>query len=177
MKTSDQNRQHEQERERAPAASAWRRLMGAVYESVILFGVIWFADYAFSALTQFRGEPGLLRHTFQAFTALVLGAYFSFFWSSGRVSLPMKTLSLAVQTVDGRAPSLARAVARFAAALGIPVLALAAGHSLSGWLYLLLPMSWFWCLVDRDSQSLHDRLSGTRLVNKAPPAAIRSVDV
>ena len=82
-----------------------------------------------------------------------------------------------MQTVDGRAPGLVRSAGWFAAALGIPVLALAAGHSLSGWLHLLLPVSWFWCLVDRDSQSLHDRLSGTRLVNKAPPAAIRSVDV
>lgn len=173
MKTSDQICQHE----RAPAASPWRRLMGAVYEGVILFGVIWFADYAFSALTQFRGEPGLLRHAFQAFTALVLGGYFSFFWSAGRVSLPMKTLSLAVQTADGQPPGLVRSAARFAAALGIPVLALAAGHNLNGWLYALLPLSWLWCLVDRDSQSLHDRLSGTRLVNKAPPAAIRSVDV
>ena len=63
MKTSDQNRQ--QERERAPAANPWRRLMGVVYESVILFGVIWFADYAFSALTQFRGELVYHRSAFR----------------------------------------------------------------------------------------------------------------
>lgn len=151
--------------------------MGAVYESVILFGVVWFADYAFSALTQFRGEPGALRHVFQAFTALVLGAYFSFFWSEGRVSLPMKTLSLAVQTVNGQPPSLARSALRFVFAMGLPLIALAAGHLLSGWCYLLLPASWFWCLVDRDAQSLHDRLSRTRLVNQAPRPSIRSVDV
>jgi uncharacterized RDD family membrane protein YckC len=161
----------------APAATPWRRLMGITYESIILFGVIWFADYAFSALTQFRGEPGPLRHAFQAFTVIVLGSYFGFFWSNGRVSLPMKTLSLAVQTVDGRAPTPLRAVIRFALAIGLPVAALGAGHLATGWLYLLVPASWLWCLVDRDSQSLHDRLSGTRLVSRAPTAAIRSVDV
>jgi uncharacterized RDD family membrane protein YckC len=161
----------------APAATPWRRLMGITYESIILFGVIWFADYAFSAVTQFRGEPGPMRHAFQAFTVAVLGGYFGFFWSQGRVSLPMKTLSLAVQTRSGHAPTPLRAVLRFAVALGLPVLAIGAGHLVSGWLYLLVPTSWLWCLIDRDSQSLHDRLSGTRLVNQAPPQPIRSVDV
>lgn len=33
------------------AADPWRRLMGIAYEAIILFGVLWFADYAFSALT------------------------------------------------------------------------------------------------------------------------------
>jgi uncharacterized RDD family membrane protein YckC len=163
--------------DRLPAASPWRRMMGITYESIILFGVIWFADYAFSALTQFRGEPGLLRHAFQAFTVTVLGAYFGYFWSGGRVSLPMKTLSLAVQTSAGQAPSALRALLRFALALVLPVAAIGAGHLVSGWLYLLVPASWLWCLVDRDRQSLHDRLSGTRLVNRAPDSKIRSVDV
>jgi len=151
--------------------------MGITYESIILFGVIWFADYAFSALTQFKGEPGPLRHAFQAFTVLVLGGYFSFFWSGGRVSLPMKTLSLAVQTQDGGPPGTARAAFRFGAALAIPVAALAAGHLLSAWLYLLVPVSWLWCMLDRDAQALHDRIAGTRLVNQSPSKRIRSVDV
>ncbi|MEN9774358.1 MAG: hypothetical protein RL322_1428 [Pseudomonadota bacterium] len=161
----------------SPAASPWRRLMGITYESIILFGVIWFADYAFSALTQFKGEPGPLRHAFQAFTVLVLGSYFSFFWSDGRVSLPMKTLSLAVQTREGRPPGPLRAALRFGAALALPVAALAGGHLLSGWLYLLVPISWVWCMLDRDAQALHDRIAGTRLVNQTPPDRIRSVDV
>src|SRR5690606_9285611 len=38
----------------APPAHPWRRFMGFAYEAVLLFGVVWFADYAFSALTQFR---------------------------------------------------------------------------------------------------------------------------
>ena len=163
--------------DRLPAANPWRRMMGITYESIILFGVIWFANYAFSALTQFRGELGPMRHAFQAFTIAVLGVYFGFFWSKGRVSLPMKTLSLAVQTTDGRAPSGLHAVLRFSLALALPVAAIGAGHLVSGWFYLMVPASWLWCLVDRDHQSLHDRLSGTRLVNRAPDSKVRSVDV
>src|SRR5690606_16041910 len=43
------------------AADPWRRLMGAIYECVLLFGVLWFADYLFSALTRFQGEAGPMR--------------------------------------------------------------------------------------------------------------------
>ncbi|MDO4682212.1 MAG: RDD family protein [Lautropia sp.] len=75
-------------------ASTWRRLMCVVYEAIILFGVIFFFGYAFSALTQFTGAEGWLRTAFQAFMFLVLGAYFSWFWSNGRWSLPMKTIGV-----------------------------------------------------------------------------------
>lgn len=68
--------------------------MCVVYEAIILFGVIFFFGYAFSALTQFTGAEGWLRTAFQAFMFLVLGAYFSWFWSQGRWSLPMKTIGV-----------------------------------------------------------------------------------
>ena len=160
-----------------PAAGPWRRLMGIVYESIILFGVIWFADYAFSALTQFRGHPGALRTAFQLFTLGVLAAYFSYFWSDGRRSLPMKTLSLQIVTTRGQPPSPARAFARFAAAAGLWIGALAAGYYLSGWLYLLGLLPYAWTLFDRDRRALYDLIAGTRLVKRPPDARMRSVDV
>src|SRR5690606_20257979 len=85
-----------------PVADPWRRFMGIVYESIILFGVVWFADYVSSALTQFRGQPGPLRTAFQLFTLAVLAVYFCWFWSNGRRSLPMKTLSLQLLDSDAR---------------------------------------------------------------------------
>ena len=160
-----------------PAADPWRRLMGIVYESIVLFGVLWFADYAFSALTQFRGHPGPLRTAFQVFTLLVLAAYFCFFWAHGRRSLPMKTLSLQVVTRDDGPLGYGRAFARFAAAVGLWVGALAAGHYLAGWLYLLVLLPFAWTLVDRDRRALYDVIAGTRLVKRAPDARMKSVDV
>ncbi len=161
---------------RSPA-TPWRRLMGSVYEAVILFGVLWFADYAFSALTQFRGEPGPLRTAFQVFTTGVLAGYFVFFWSAGRYSLPMKTMSLGVVDRNGAPLSAPRAAVRFAAALGLPIAALAAGKLISPWLYLLLPANWIWCLIDKDRQALHDKIAGTRLVYLPFVRRARSVDV
>ncbi|MBM3405865.1 MAG: RDD family protein [Betaproteobacteria bacterium] len=162
---------------RFAAATPWRRMMAITYESIILFGVIWFADYAFSAVTQFRGEPGPLRTAFQTFTTLVLAGYFGFFWSRGRHSLPMKTIGVRVLTADDQPLSLGRALLRFAAALSMPIAVLAAGTYGSGWFFLALPLPWVWCLIDRDHQSLYDRVARTRLVHDPRPVATRSVDV
>lgn len=160
-----------------PAADPWRRLMGIAYEGIILFGVLWFADYAFSALTQFRGHPGPLRTAFQLFTLGVLAAYFTWFWSSGRRTLPMKTLALLLQSRDGGAVSPARAFARFAAASALALGALAGAHYLHPALAALLLAPCAWTLVDRDRRGLHDLMAGTRLAHVAPAKAMRSADV
>lgn len=161
----------------APAADPWRRLMGFTYEAIILFGVVWFADYAFSALTQFRGHPGALRTAFQWFTLAVLALYFTGFWSRGRRSLPMKTMSLQLQTRDGGELSPWRAFARFAAAAALAIGALAAGHFVHASLYGLLFVPYGWTLFDRDRRALHDVIAGTRLAHVDPSPALRSVDV
>jgi len=161
----------------APAADPWRRFMGFAYEAIVLFGVVWFADYAFSALTQFRGHPGALRTAFQWFTLGVLAAYFTYFWSEGRRSLPMKTMSLQLQTRAGGPVSPVQAFVRFAAVAALCVGALAAGHYLSGWLNLLVLAPFGWSLADRDRRALYDLIAGTRLVVRAPDARMRSVDV
>ncbi len=164
--------QHDPE-SRLPPASPWRRLMGICYEGIILFGVLWFADYAFSALTQFKAEPGPLRTAFQVFTLFVLAVYFTGFWSNGRRSLPMKTLSLQLRTQAGEPPGPGRSLARFAVALSMWLIALAAGYYLSGWLYLLALMPYAWVLVDRDRRALYDLVSGTRLVTETSVASNR----
>lgn len=161
----------------APAAGPWRRFMGCAYETIILFGVVWFADYAFSALTHFQGHPGALRTAFQWFTLAILAIYFTGFWSEGRRSLPMKTMSLQLQTRAGGPVPVAQAFARFSVISALAVAAMAAGHYLHPVLFVLLPVPWLWTLVDRDRRALHDILTGTRLVHLDPHPALRSVDV
>ena len=146
-----------------PSAHPWRRMMGICYEGVVLFGVLWIADYAFSALTQFRGEPGGLRTAFQLFQFLVLGAYFGYFWSNGRRSLPMKTLSLRLLDRHGAPPGLARALLRYVTAVGMLLLTLAATQV---WLPLALAaavLPFAWTLVDPQRRALYDVVAGTRL--------------
>lgn len=147
--------------------------MSLTYEGIILFGVLWFFDYGFSAVTQFRGEPGLLRNAFQAFTWAVLGAYFVYFWSAGRRTLPMKTMSLLLVDATGAPLRAGRAAARYAIATALPVGALALAHYVSGWLALLIFLPYAWTLFDRQHCALYDRLAGTRLIVAAVPAAPR----
>lgn len=146
------------------AASPWRRLMGIAYECIVLFGVLWFFDYAFSALTQFKGHPGPLRTAFQWFTWAVLGTYFISLWSGGRRTLPMKTLDLALVTETGGPVGPWRAAGRFAAASASLLLGLAAAHAVHPLAGLVGVVAFLWPLVDPHRRALYDLLAGTRLV-------------
>ncbi|MGH1357840.1 MAG: RDD family protein [Burkholderiaceae bacterium] len=146
-----------------PAAHPWRRFMGIIYEGVILFGVLWFFNYAFSALTRFQGEPGMLRHAFQAFQVLILGTYFVYFWSCGRRSLPMKTMSLQLLTTQGEAVNVSRATLRYVIALVLLLIPMALAYYIQGLLVLLVLLPFSWTVLDPDSQALYDRLADTRL--------------
>lgn len=148
-----------------------RRLAALVYESVLLFGVVFIAGYLFGTLTQQRN--GLTHHNLlTAWVALVVGAYFVWCWTRGGQTLPMKTWRLRLVTVEtGEPPKALRAVARYLAAWlwFLPPLAL---HPL---LHLPVPatlaatVAWFalWTAaarLDPARQFPHDRLAGTRIV-------------
>lgn len=147
----------------APPAGVWRRLMTIAYEGVILFGVVFFFAYAFSSVTGFRGAPGVRRWGLQAVLLVILAAYFAYFWSNGRRSLPMKTLSVQLLGRDDAPVGPARALLRFGLATAWIVACLAAAEYLAWWLApaALLPLAW--TLVDRDRRALYDLACGTRL--------------
>jgi uncharacterized RDD family membrane protein YckC len=137
-----------------PAASVWRRFMGVVYESLLLFGPLLLIGFVYSVLVDFsdKASPALYelkRFGMQATLFVALIAYFAWGWSKGRCTLPMQTLGMRLQTSDGRDVTVTRAALRAIAA--IPSM-------LSG-------IGLLWAIVDRDSQTLHDRLCATRLVH------------
>ncbi len=155
-----------------PAAGLWRRAMSAVYESIVLFGVVVFFGYAYSALLQYRGEPGALRWGLQAWLFIVVGVYFVWFWSDGRRTLPMRTVGVRLVRDDGSAPGRRRAALRYAAAwtmLLAPMWA-ATGTGHPAWL-LLWPVPFCWGLIDPLRRTLYDLAAGTRLVVDTRPVA------
>ena len=158
----------------APAlrpSSIRRRLAALVYESVLLFGVVFAAGLAFSLVMQQRN--GFTYHNqMSAWLALVVGVYFVGLWHASGQTLPMKTWRLRVVGPTGTPPSLARAIVRYLAAWlwFLPPLAL---HPLFG---LSLPHTlaaagiWFvlWAASARfgaGRQFPHDRIAGTRVVD------------
>lgn len=148
-----------------------RRLAALVYESVLLFGIVFLAGYLFSTLTQQRN--GLTHHNWlAAWVALVVGAYFVWCWTRGGQTLPMKTWRLKlIAAQNGLPPRPARALARYVAAWlwFLPPLAMHPLLHLSVPVTLAAAAAWFalWAAaarLDPARQFPHDRLAGTRIV-------------
>lgn len=152
------------------APSIRRRLAALLYEGVLLFGVVFFAGLAFSLATQQRN--GLVHHNLlAAWIALVVGAYFVWFWTHGGQTLPMKTWRLRLEASSGRPLSAVHALVRYV--LGwlwfLPPLALHPLLGLSVPATLALAAAWIvvWAGAARlhaDRQFPHDRLARTRVV-------------
>ena len=150
--------------------SLLRRMACWLYEGMLIFGVMFIADYLFSTLTQTRHAMDN-RHAQQFFLFVVFGIYCVWFWSRGQ-TLAMKTWHIRVTDLKGGALSQQRALWRYTLSWlwFLPPLA-------ASWIFnievrnsLFLAAGWilFWALLSRlhpRRQFLHDALAGTRLVS------------
>jgi uncharacterized RDD family membrane protein YckC len=125
-----------------------RRLLSLIYEALLLAALLWCAALLFGAI-EIEAATRHPRPLFQAYLVLVTGAYFTWQWTHGGQTLPMKTWRLRLVGVSGAAVGTRLAWLRYAIAL--------AGSLAGG-------IGFVWALVDRDRQFLHDRLAGTRVV-------------
>lgn len=142
-----------------------------VYESMLLFGVVFVAGWVFSTLLEQR-HALYLRHALQDWLFVVLGLYFVWFWTHGGQTLAMKTWRIKLITCDGNALSPRRAVWRYLLAWMwiLPGLALAWILEAKTWSLLLIPganiLAWaLLTYLDPQRQFLHDRIAGTRVIN------------
>ena len=150
-----------------------------LYESLLLFGVIFIADWLLDTLTQSRHALAL-RHARQAWLFFVIGAYFVFFWCRSGQTLAMKTWHVKVCAAGTARLSLRRAVLRYCLAWlwFLPAMAIDAAFGIRGWPSIAViavgMCAWIATTrLDPQRQFLHDRLAGTRIVNSAgllPPA-------
>ncbi|MDP9109765.1 MAG: RDD family protein [Pseudomonadota bacterium] len=146
-----------------------------VYESVLLFGVLFATALLFGMLFQQR-HALTLRHPLQAVAFCVMGAYFVWFWSHGGQTLAMKTWRVRIVAADGRPLTVARAGFRYLLAWlwVLPGLLLAALINANGTWLAIIPAAnvLVWAALatlQPTRQFLHDRLAGTAVV--AMPAA------
>ena len=131
-----------------------RRLASLLYETLLVFGVAFFAAWIFFFASGGRdATTGVARAELQVFILMVLAAYFLWCWLRGGQTLAMRAWKIRVVDITP-----GKAIARFLIAAA------------------LLPLSILWALVDRDRQFLHDRLCGTRLLDWRPVAATRDRD-
>jgi uncharacterized RDD family membrane protein YckC len=124
------------------------RIAAMVYELLLVAAVVFVASFLIIPLV---GEmhASWQRHLFQFYILGVLFAYFSAFWLRSGQTLAMKTWRIRLVNADGARLTLRQSALRFVLAL--------TGLLLAG-------TGFWWALVDRDRQFLHDRMLGTRLV-------------
>lgn len=131
--------------------SLGRRIASMAYESLLLLGVLsvfFLLPHVVLGIGFNIALPGwmLIVHVF-----ILLGGYFVWYWQHGGQTLAMQTWKVQISTPSGAKPSLAQLILRY----------------VLSWLSLLaLGVGLLWALVDPDSQFLHDRLAGTRLIFK-----------
>lgn len=152
------------------APQLWRRMACWLYEGLLLFGVVFVADYLFSTLSQTRHALDN-RHLQQAFLFVVLGVYFAWFWSKGQ-TLAMKTWHIRVVDRHGRPLTQGRALGRYVLSWlwFLPPLAAMSPFTLNAGEITVLVSGWIavWALLSRlhpQGQFMHDALAGTRLVD------------
>ena len=134
----------------APAAAArlGRRLGSLCYEILLLAAIVFVAGWSFLAIAPLL-PSALVRPLLQVYLLTIAAAYFIYCWTHNGQTLPMKTWHVRVVACDGTAVTLKTGAKRYLLAL--------ASSALCG-------AGFWWALVDRDGQFLHDRLAGTKIV-------------
>lgn len=156
-----------------PAAPRARRFASMMYEGVLLFGVVFLADYLFDTLTQSK-HALMLRHTRQIWLFIAIGLYFIACWIRSGQTLPMKAWNIRLIGKDGKQPRMPQLLLRYTLMWVLPLCGalLVWGLSLlTHWpstlmFIVLAPFTIFiptWFTPEQ--QFLHDLLSRTRLVN------------
>jgi len=127
----------------------WRRTVSLLYESLLLLAVLMIASFIFHLI--FRDiNASYFRPLYQFYLAIVMGYYFTWFWTHGGQTLSMQTWKMRIVTIDGNNLDKQKATIRYLLALiGI----------------LFFGIGIFWALFDRDHQFLHDRLAGTQIIS------------
>ena len=153
-----------------------RRLAALPYEGLLILALLLISAFPLAGLKglTLQGAP----HFFsQVYFFAVAAAYFTWFWCRGGQTLAMKTWKFRVLDATGRPLTGFRAFSRYLAAMlfygpacvGLVLLFFPNRVSplITMWLFLPMIASIFWARFDPDSQFLHDRMAGTRLVAAA----------
>ena len=161
-----------------PEAPLARRFAALAYEATLysaLVLVVGFLTIPLSAPVPSEAlgprVPGLPARVLSFALVFAAGAlYYSWSWTAGRRTLPMKTWRLRITRTNGTAPPVRTALVRYVAAWTGPALALLAyvalrSSGLGAHALWLIALNYLWAFVDPDRRFLHDRVAGTRIID------------
>lgn len=133
-----------------------RRLGSMFYDSLLLLSLFFFATLI---LLPFTGGLAITSGNipYHLYLMIISYLYFTWHWSYGGQTLGMRAWHLRLYQEEGRNISWYRASLRFLA-------------SILSW--LLAGSGFLWSIFDRDSMTLHDRLSKTFLMVETRPGSV-----
>ena len=151
-----------------------RRMACWLYEGFLVFAICLIGTLLFSVAIQMRSGIDPRRWLLQGFLAIVLGVYFTYFWTRGQ-TLAMKTWRIAVVDRHGRRLTQGRALLRyvFCSIWVLPPLAALASRSFTLPQLGIIFFAWiaFWAMLSTwhpQRQFWHDALAGSALVDASP---------
>lgn len=128
--------------------SLFRRIAAMLYESVLLFAILFVAGLIHRALFGDPQNPIQSNFLF-IYLWLISGAYFVYCWTRSGQTLAMQTWRIKLIGLDGMSLSIDQAAKRYVFAT----------FSL-----MFFGLGFLWAWFDREGLYLHDRLSGGRLI-------------
>lgn len=167
----------------APPAGLFRRLAAATYDGLLVVAVLFVVTALLLIPT--HGEAvtpanvGAWAYAYDALLALMIAAYFGIAWTARGQTLGMKAWDIRVETAAGTLPGWRAVLARLACAaplylalVGALLMFMARLTAWPGLVAGALPLAASLALHAVTGRgTLQDRLSGTRIVRSAPPAA------
>ena len=136
------------------AATLGKRLLAALYDWLLVLGIMMVLSVPAVALLDDAIEPGNV--LYRLALVMAAAAFFVGFWTHGGQTLGMRAWRLRLISNNGddgppQAVTYRQALLRFACA----------------WLAALpMGLGFWWALIDKDKLGWHDRLSRTRLVRE-----------
>jgi uncharacterized RDD family membrane protein YckC len=156
-----------------PTPSIKRRLACLPYEGLILLALLLISTFPFAGMKG-AALSGNMHAVLQIYLAFIAGGYFLVFWLRSGQTLAMKTWRVKVCSADNHALSRKQAIVKLVisalfyvpACVGLVLFFFPARihPAVTAWLFLPLVATILWARFDADRQFLHDRLSGTRIV-------------
>jgi len=143
-----------------------------IYEAVLLFGVLFTADFLFLFLTESMEKSAAIHIWQNIYLFVVLGIYFTYFWGHGGQTLPMQTWHIKVVSSNGQPVTFRQACIRYCGAWMwfLPALGIIDLFKFSTWIDVTVFLAGItvWALsskFDKNGQFLHDKIAGTQIVN------------
>jgi len=134
----------------APSASLIKQLAAMIYDSLLIFAVLFFATAI--ALVFNHGEAIVSSNWFSLYLLFMLYSYYAWFWQKSGQTLGMRAWKIRLVSESGDNPGWGVCYLRLVCAL-LSLLCLGCGY----WWRLFKPYTW------------HDRLSHTRVINISAP--------